>query len=294
MIIKKPHLLFFVNPFVMPKKKTGQRKKAEKQKIRQKMMLESKKSCDLATNPSNLLMVGLKCRDNIVPSGMQKNRAFCYFCQSMQRLPICGHCGKQKCMSKSGDCVIKHGSSHATGMSMLGAICDHCEAWICHSAACLSVHGCECPLRDAMCIECDRSVWDHGGRMFSCAYCERMLCEDDQFEHQANCQRLDAEDFKCPSCNRLGGHTCLRCKVAFCDEHCRRKGVKYERGKPAACPRCGHDMTESYHLSVSARKYEYGRQLHESAEVNHSGHGSDEDGEVEDEDEVGENGYTSN
>ena len=24
----------------------------------------------------------------------QKNRAFCYFCQSIQRTPICAHCGK--------------------------------------------------------------------------------------------------------------------------------------------------------------------------------------------------------
>ena len=45
------------------------------------------------------------------------------------RLPMCGHCGKVKCMLKTGDCIIKHGSVFTTGMSMVGAICDHCEAW---------------------------------------------------------------------------------------------------------------------------------------------------------------------
>lgn len=43
-----------------------------------------------------------------------------------------------------------------------GAVCDFCEAWVCHSRKCLSTHACMCPLTDADCIECDRSVWDHG------------------------------------------------------------------------------------------------------------------------------------
>ena len=43
-----------------------------------------------------------------------------------------------------------------------GAVCDFCEAWVCHSRKCLSTHACVCPLTDADCIECDRSVWDHG------------------------------------------------------------------------------------------------------------------------------------
>ena len=28
------------------------------------------------------------------PNRRQKNRAFCYFCASLQKLPICGNCGK--------------------------------------------------------------------------------------------------------------------------------------------------------------------------------------------------------
>lgn len=43
-----------------------------------------------------------------------------------------------------------------------GAVCDFCEAWVCHGRKCLSTHACSCPLTDADCIECERSVWDHG------------------------------------------------------------------------------------------------------------------------------------
>lgn len=81
-------------------------------------------------------------------------------------LPMCGHCGKVKCMLKTGDCIIKHGSVFTTGMGMVGAICDHCEAWICHGRKCLQVHGCACPLQEAVCAECQRSVWDHGSLIF--------------------------------------------------------------------------------------------------------------------------------
>ena len=45
--------------------------------------------------------------------------------------------------------------------------------------------------------ECEQGVWDHGGRIFSCSFCHNFLCEDDQFEHQASCQVLEAETFKC-------------------------------------------------------------------------------------------------
>lgn len=43
-----------------------------------------------------------------------------------------------------------------------GAICDFCEAWVCHGRKCLSTHACACPLTDAECVECERRVWDHG------------------------------------------------------------------------------------------------------------------------------------
>ena len=70
----------------------------------------------------------------------------------VQRLPVCAECGKQKCMAQ-GDCCVKHvgnivkplkllsllvmvillcAGSYATGMAMVGAICDFCEAWVCH------------------------------------------------------------------------------------------------------------------------------------------------------------------
>ncbi len=31
-----------------------------------------------------------------------------HYLQAVQRLPQCAECGKQKCMMKSGDCIIKH------------------------------------------------------------------------------------------------------------------------------------------------------------------------------------------
>ena len=43
----------------------------------------------------------------------------------------------------------------------------------------------------SVCIECERGVWDHGGRIFMCSFCNNYLCEDDQFEHQASCQVIN-------------------------------------------------------------------------------------------------------
>lgn len=81
------------------------------------------------------------------PFRKQKSRAFCYFCNSLQRLPICAHCGKIKCMLKTGDCVVRHPGVFTTGLGMVGAICDYCEAWICHGKKCLQNHACTCPLQ---------------------------------------------------------------------------------------------------------------------------------------------------
>lgn len=236
----------------MPKKKTGQRKKAEKQRVRQKEIRSAQKP--LAEQPCNANMECEKCKKK------QKNRAFCYFCATLPRLPMCAHCGKTKCMMKSGDCVIKHPGVYTTGLGMVGAICDFCEAWVCHGRKCLTSHACTCPLRDAICIECQRGVWDHGGRVFSCSFCRNFLCEDDQFEHQASCQVLESESFKCMSCNKLGQYSCLRCKTCFCDEHVKRKGFKYEKNQPLPCPKCGHETQQTKDLSMSARRHEYGRQ----------------------------------
>ncbi|XP_064609661.1 zinc finger protein 330 homolog [Liolophura sinensis] len=238
----------------MPKKKTGQRKKAEKQKERQREIRTAFNERALADKPCNIMMECDSCRK------MQKNRAFCYFCSMIQRLPVCAHCGKMKCMMKTGDCIIKHPGQFTTGMNMVGAICDFCEAWVCHGRKCLTAHACTCPLREANCLECERGVWDHGGRMFKCSFCAGFLCEDDQFEHQASCQQLESENFKCLSCNKLGQYSCLRCKTCYCEDHVRRKGFKYPKGQAIPCPKCGHNTQETKELSMSTRGYKYGRQ----------------------------------
>ena len=54
------------------------------------------------------------------------------------------------------------------------------------------------------------------------------------------------------SCNRLGQFSCLRCKICFCDDHVRRKGVKYAKGEPIGCPKCGYPMKETKELSMSS------------------------------------------
>nr|CAI5835443.1 unnamed protein product [Callosobruchus analis] len=230
----------------MPKKKTGQRKKAEKQRLRQKEIRTAKENVQLAEHPCNIPMECEKCHRK------QKNRAFCYFCQSVQRLPVCAQCGKMKCMLKTGDCVIRHPGVYTTGMGMVGAICDFCEAWVCHGRKCLQTHACTCPLQDALCVECERAVWDHGGRIFKCSFCTSFLCEDDQFEHQASCQVLESENYKCQSCNKLGQYSCLRCKTCYCEDHVRRKGFKYEKNKAIPCPKCGYDTSQTKDLSMSS------------------------------------------
>ncbi|XP_065282924.2 zinc finger protein 330 homolog [Dermacentor albipictus] len=238
----------------MPKKKTGQRKKAEKQKLRQKAIRGNAARVNLGDHPCNAVMECDKC------ARKQKNRAFCYFCSAVQRLPVCAKCGKMKCMMKTGDCVVKHSGQFTTGLGMVGAICDYCEAWVCHGRQCLTTHACTCPLQDATCIECERYVWEHGGRIFKCSFCDSFLCEDDQFEHQASCQILEAETLKCVSCNRLGHHSCLRCKSCYCDDHVKRKGFKYERNQPMPCPKCGFETQQTKDLSMSTRHHNYGRQ----------------------------------
>ena len=38
-----------------------------------------------------------------------------------------------KCMNKApGGCLVKHGAKFVVGMGIVGAICDYCEAFICH------------------------------------------------------------------------------------------------------------------------------------------------------------------
>lgn len=96
--------------------------------------------------------------------------------------------------------------------------------------------------------------------MFKCCFCNGYLCEDDQFEHQASCQVLESENFKCQSCNRLGQYSCLRCKTCYCEDHVKRKGFKYEKNKPIPCPKCNYDTSITKDLSMSTRAHKFGRQ----------------------------------
>lgn len=48
---------------------------------------------DLAKEACNADMVCDSC------STKQRNRAFCYFCNATQRVPICAECGATKCVS---------------------------------------------------------------------------------------------------------------------------------------------------------------------------------------------------
>lgn len=166
-------------------------------------------------------------------------------------------------MSKGGDCVIKH-TAPATGMQMVGAVCDFCEAFVCHSRKCLTTHACECALREASekgCIECERDVYSHGGRVYRCCFCSSLICEDDQFEHQASCQVLESESYKCQSCNKMGQYSCLKCKICFCEDHVKRKGVKYDKKDVSyPCPKCNYMTSETKDLSMSTRSIKYGRQ----------------------------------
>lgn len=80
----------------------------------------------------------------------------------------------------------------------------------------------------------------------------RYLCEDDQFEHQASCQVLESENYKCQSCNKLGQYSCLRCKTCYCEDHVKRKGFKYEKNKAIPCPKCSYETSQTKDLSMSS------------------------------------------
>ena len=132
-----------------------------------------------------------------------------------------------KCSGVGTDCLVKHPGTTVTGMKFVGAICDFCEAFVCHSKKCIQEHACAFPFRESpdpgslsiKCSECQRDVWSHGGRMYQCNICGKWNCQDDQFEHQAMCQTLEGESYKCISCNKRGQWSCMRCKISYCDTH---------------------------------------------------------------------------
>ena len=71
-------LSYELNVFRMPKKKTGARKKAERQAERQKEIRSADRG--LAIHACNALMECNYCQRT------QKNRAFCYFCGMLQEM----------------------------------------------------------------------------------------------------------------------------------------------------------------------------------------------------------------
>lgn len=170
---------------------------------------------------------------------------------------------------------------------MVGAICDFCEAFVCHGRKCLTTHACSCPLAgETGCIECDRDVYSHGGRIYRCSFCSSFICEDDQFEHQASCQVLESETYKCQSCNKLGQYSCLKCKICFCEDHVKRKGVKYDKKEASyPCPKCNYTTSETKNLAMSTRTIKYGR-----AHANNY----DDDDDDDYDDEGGAYGYSHN
>jgi len=114
-----------------------------------------------------------------------------------------------------------------------------------------------------------------------CCFCNSHLCEDDQFEHQASCQVLESESYKCLSCNKLGQYSCLKCKICYCEDHVRRKGFKYEKDKAIPCPKCNYPTSQTKDLSMSTRSLKYGRQ------------GNNQDDEDDDDyDGAGASGYS--
>lgn len=55
------------------------------------------------------------------------------------------------------------------------------------------------------------------------------------------------------SCNKLGQYSCLRCKVCYCEDHVRRKGFKYDKGKAIPCPKCSYETSSTKDLCMSSK-----------------------------------------
>lgn len=74
-----------------------------------------------------------------------------YLCLALPQCLHALHAKKEllfpcRCMGR--DCCVPHGGKNATGMALVGAVCDHCEAWVCHSRKCLTTYASLCPLSD--------------------------------------------------------------------------------------------------------------------------------------------------
>jgi len=66
---------------------------------------------------------------------------------------------------------------------------------------------------DILCHVILRVCVNSGGRIFLCSFCDNFLCEDDQFEHQASCQKIESETLKC---NETTVCMCVRVCVCVC------------------------------------------------------------------------------
>ncbi|KAH9631933.1 hypothetical protein HF086_000270 [Spodoptera exigua] len=183
----------------MPKKKTGQRKKAEKQKLRQKEIRNARENVDLAAHPCNIPMECDKCQkylfvyitftlcrgrgvamvelnifdhlllqlsalsnslhDETEESGilllLPGSAASANLCALWQS-EVYAEVWRLRCASPGG---LHYRAGHgAPLLCVQGAICDFCEAWVCHGRKCLTAHACTCPLMDAVCLECERGI----------------------------------------------------------------------------------------------------------------------------------------
>ncbi len=51
----------------------------------------------------------------------------------------------------------------------------------------------------------------------------------------------------------LYGFFILLLQLCFCEDHVRRKGVKYRRGEEIPCPKCGFETSATKDLSMSSK-----------------------------------------
>ncbi|CAH2055573.1 unnamed protein product, partial [Iphiclides podalirius] len=218
----------------MPKKKTGQRKKAEKQKQRQKEIRNAKDHVDIAQHPCNMPMECDKCQKK------QKSRAFCYFCQALQRLPACAHCGKALAWWVQYVIFARHGC--AMGASVLIRMPAH-------------VH-----LRMPFVLSVNVVYGNMVGAYFAAVSVRVFYVKMTSLNTRLRAKCWSRKHINANRATGLGQYSCLRCKTCFCEEHVRRRGTKLDRRAAPPCPRCGFALLLTGELSMSTRSHRYGRQ----------------------------------
>lgn len=155
---------------------------------------------------------------------------------------------------------MKHrNDASVTGWQMVGAICDYCEAPVCHSRKCIQAHGCDCPIRDGdeagnpsvECIECGRNAWEFGGRVFRCGTCDEPLCEDGE--------RLQGAMARGRACVCVCVSACVCCTVVARAHATRRCRYVWCAAMRAADPDLQHQpfVRTSHHSHTSADQFEH-------------------------------------